>query len=158
MRRRKRAPFTVGWREMVALPDLGVTRIKAKIDTGARTSAVHATRIRHERVEGEPWVRFVVHPEQRSHGVVVDAFAPLLETRAIRSSNGETQERPVILTTVALGDHRWPIELTLTARPQMGFCMLLGRTALRRHALVDPGRSYLASPRPPKMPKMPKPR
>ena len=135
----------VGWREMVGLPDLGVGSVKAKVDTGARTSAIHATRIRFE-VRGErTWVRFVIHPEQRGHGAVVEAHAPLLERRSVRSSNGVSQERPVIETILTLGDRSWPIELTLSGRSQMGFRMLLGRTALRRQALVDPARSYVAS-------------
>ena len=150
MAKRKSPPIVVGWREMVSLPELGVTAIKAKVDTGARTSAIHATRVRHETREGEDWVRFLIHTEQRGHGATVEAFAPLLETRRVRSSNGESQERPVILTTVTLGEREWPIEITLTARAQMGFRMLLGRTALKGHALVDPGRSFVASRRPPR--------
>jgi hypothetical protein len=152
MGRRKTPPLVVGWREMVGLPALGVRTIKAKVDTGARTSAIHATRVRMESKEGEPWVRFLIHTEQRGHGATVEAHAPLLEMRQVRSSNGESQERPVIVTAVALGEREWPIELTLTARAQMGFRMLLGRTALRGHALVDPGRSFVASERPKKAP------
>lgn len=146
--RKRKAPIVVGWREMVGLPELGVDAIKAKVDTGARTSAIHATRVRRETKDGAEWVRFLIHTEQRGHGATVEAFAPLLETRLVRSSNGESQERPVILTELTLGDRRWPIEITLTARSQMGFRMLLGRTALKRHALVDPGRSFVASQRP----------
>lgn len=149
MAKKRAAPLLVGWREMVALPALGVEHIKAKIDTGARTSALHATRVRPFTEGGEPWVRFLVHTEQRGHGATVEAHARLLEWRSVRSSNGESQERPVIVTPLLLGERQWPIEITLTARAQMGFRMLLGRTALRGHALVDPGRSYAASRRPP---------
>ncbi len=148
MRKRKSPPIVVGWREMVGLPALGVVQVKAKVDTGARTSAIHATRVRRETNEGADWIRFLIHTEQRGHGATVEAFAPLLEMRRVRSSNGESQERPVILTELTLGDRRWPIEITLTARSQMGFRMLLGRTALKGHALVDPGRSFVASVRP----------
>ena len=139
----------VGWREMIVLPDLiDHEPIKAKIDTGARTSALHATRIRYEQREGKTWVRFIVQPRQRSHRGEAEALAPLLERRAVRSSNGLAQQRPVIQTTVLLGSERWSIELTLTGRDHMGFRMLLGRSALRGHALVNPARSFIASERP----------
>lgn len=149
MAKRKRPPLVVGWREVVALPELGVDALKAKVDTGARTSALHATRVREDERDGSPWVRFLVHLAQRGHGATLEVSAPLLEMREVRSSNGVVQRRPVIRTAVTLSDRSWPIELTLTARPEMGFRMLLGRTALRRMALVDPGRSYVASAKPP---------
>ena len=134
----------LGWREWLELPDLGIPRIKAKLDTGARSSALHAYEVEtHDRPEG-PVVRFKVHPLQRSTMVTVVAEAPLLEERWITSSNGHRALRPVILTHVSLGGESWPIEVTLTARDEMGFRMLLGRQALRRRFLVDAGRSDLA--------------
>jgi len=134
----------VGWREWVRLPDLlDGGWVKAKVDTGARTSALHAWEVEREDRDGRTWLRFQLHPNQRDDDHVVDAAAPLVEEREVRSSNGDVELRPVIETTVELGGQRHVIELTLTKRDQMGFRMLLGRTGLARHALVDPGRSYL---------------
>ncbi len=133
----------LGWREWLTLPTLELPPIKAKVDTGARTSALHAFAIELYDCQGEPWVRFQVHPRQRDSHCTVTATAPLLGERWVRSSNGDRQRRPVITTLVVLGDYQWPIELTLTNRDAMGFRMLLGRAAVRRRFLVDPERSYL---------------
>ena len=133
----------IGWREWVALPDLKVSRIKAKIDTGARSSALHAFDIERFRRRGKTMLRFQIHPLQRSHRRVVSAEAEMIDERAIRSSNGETTLRPLILTRLTLLERTWEIELTLASRDQMGFRMLLGRQALRSQFLIDPGRSYL---------------
>lgn len=135
----------IGWREWIALPELGVERIKVKVDTGARSSALHAFDVERFEVEGVPWVRFQVHPVQRDAHVTVAAQAPLLDERWVRSSSGRRTFRPVIRTRVRLGESTWPIELTLVRRDLMGFRMLLGRQALRNRFLVHPGRSYLAS-------------
>ena len=134
----------VGWREWVALPDLGIPAVKAKVDTGARSSALHAFDIR-ERVEGDQvWVEFQVHPLQRNARVTVRARARLLGERWIRSSSGKETLRAVIETRMVLGDRWWPIELTLVRRDLMGFRMLLGRQALRRRLVVSPSRSFVA--------------
>jgi len=144
----------LGWREWLGLPDLlGAEHVKAKVDTGARTSAIHAWDVRIEDRDGHPWVRFRLHPRQRDDDHVVEAAAPLLEEREVRSSNGSLEVRPVIETAVTLGAHQHRIELTLTNRDQMGFRMLLGRTGMAAHVLVDPGASYLlggGQHRPPK--------
>ena len=140
--------LTVGWREWVGLPDLGVGAIKAKLDTGARTSALHVTNVVRFERDGHPWVRFAVHPIQRSELPVVSAEAPLVEHRPVRSSSGHTEHRLVIETRLAVGEVTWPIELTLTRRDAMGFRMLIGRQAVRGRALIDPGRSYLTRSRP----------
>jgi len=134
---------TIGWREWLALPELGVEAIKAKIDTGARTSAIHAVDVERFRRGGESMVRFAVHPRQRTIKGTVEVEMPLLERRKVRSSTGHESLRPVILCEAELMGVRWPIEMTLVARDEMGFRMLLGRQALRRRFLVDPGRSYL---------------
>lgn len=127
------------------LPDLAPDdSIKAKIDTGARTSAIHAWDIERFDRDGEPWVRFWLHPRQRDDGHVVSAEARLVEEREVRSSNGDVESRCVVTTTLELGDESWPIELTLTKRDQMGFRMLLGRTAMAGRLTVDPGVSYRA--------------
>lgn len=137
------SPLTVGWREWVALPDLGVARIKAKVDTGARTSALHAFDVRMSRRGKKRIVRFRVHPNQKDDETVVDAEGEWIENRTVRSSSGQESLRPVIRTRVRIGDRSWPMELTLTRRDAMGFRLLLGREALRRRCLVDPSASYL---------------
>lgn len=147
-RRSGHAPRTVGWREWLALPDLGIERVKAKIDTGARSSALHAFDLHYFERDGSDWVRFRVHPRQRSSQVTVLAEAPLLDRRRVRNSGGQAQLRPAIATAAFLGGQTWPIELTLVDRDAMGFRMLLGRQAVRRRFLVDPGRSFLLSDRP----------
>ena len=142
----------IGWREWVALPDLGVTRIKAKIDTGARSSAIHAFGLEHFRRRGHDIVRFTIHPLQRTNKRVVIAEAEMVDERIVRSSNGVHALRPVIITHVELLGESWPIEVTLASRDEMGFRMLLGRQAVRSRFLIDPGRSYLAG-RPLRRPK-----
>ena len=137
------APATVGWREWVALPDWGVPWIKAKIDTGARTSALHAFAIETFERDGQAWARFAVHPWQDTAADAVVVEAPLLDRRPVRSSSGTTVIRPVVLTEMVLASRSLPIEVTLTRRDEMGFRMLIGRQALRRRFLVDPARSYL---------------
>lgn len=139
----KPAKLVVGWREWIALPELGVAAIKPKIDTGARSSSLHAFNIESFQRGGEPWVRFDVHPFQRDTETTVKAEARVLEERQVRSSSGHLTLRPVILTAVELGGQRWSVELTLAARDEMGFRMLLGREAVRRRFIVDPGRSYV---------------
>ncbi len=132
----------IGWREWVALPKLGVERIKAKVDTGARSSSLHAFDLQPFRRRGRDWVRFLVHPQQRSAKGEIEVEAPVLEHRLIRSSNGKSSERPVIVTPLQLLGCTWPIELTLASRDEMGFRMLLGREAVRRRFLIDAGGSY----------------
>jgi hypothetical protein len=133
----------VGWREWLSLPELHVMQIKAKVDTGARTSALHAEDIRYVRRRGGTLVQFVVTTEQEGTLVRTVAIAPLLDERKVRSSNGTAELRPVIETRVRLGEREWSIEVTLTRRDMMGFPMLLGRQAVKGHAVVDPGRSFL---------------
>lgn len=132
----------VGWREWLTLPALGVARIKAKIDTGARSSSLHAFNLVSFRRDGAEWVRFEIHPRQRNCEVSVQAEAPILEYRQVMSSGGHATLRPVILTQIELLGQAWTIELTLANRDSMGFRMLLGRQALRGRFLVHPGRSY----------------
>jgi hypothetical protein len=135
----------IGWRELLSLPDLGISQIKAKIDTGARSSALHAFDIERFEQDGKAMVRFQVHPNQRDTQRVVSAQAELIEQRQIRNSGGYAQLRPVIQTNVELNGYKFPIELTLTNRDVMGFRMLLGRQAVRGRFLVDAGRSFLQS-------------
>lgn len=126
------------------MPELGIEKIKVKVDTGARTSALHAFDLESFSREGEDWVRFLVHPLQRNLHSEVKVEAPLVEERWVRSSTGKATLRPVVRTTATLGEVSWPIELTLVRRDLMGFRMLLGRQAVRNRFLIHPGRSYLA--------------
>lgn len=132
----------VGWREWIALPHLGLPAIKAKVDTGAKTSSLHAFDIETFR-EGElERVRFSVHPLQENERLVVRAVADVVDERTIVSSNGQEETRIVIRTDLQLGDGKWPIELTLTDRRSMRLRMLLGREALESRILVDVSSSY----------------
>jgi hypothetical protein len=133
----------IGWREWVSLPDLGIDRIKVKVDTGARTSALHAYRVTTFTKDNATYVRFFVHPAQRKKKPEIECTALVVDRRAVTDSGGKTTERFVIRTTLDVGVHSWPIELTLTNRDEMGFRMLLGRQAVRRRFVVDPGSSYL---------------
>lgn len=132
---------TVGWRERVALPEFGVKEIKAKVDTGAKTSALHVTHI--EKIPRSKFIQFKIHPNQDSRNPVITAQAPVLEYRSVKSSNGVTSLRPVIQTDITIGDQTFPIELTLVNRDMMGFRMLLGREAVRNRFLVHSGKSFL---------------
>lgn len=132
----------IGWREWVVLPGLAIPSIKAKVDTGARTSSMHAWNIEEFRRRGRDMVRFEVHPEQRSSRRSTIVEAPLAEKRHVRPSTGKRQLRPVIVTPIELLGQRWEVEITLTDRDAMGFRMLLGRQALRGRFVVDPGRSF----------------
>ena len=116
--------------------------LKAKIDTGAATSALHASKLERFEVDGQPWVRFTVRPHQRRAGGAMRVEAPVIDERRVRSSNGKSELRPVIETEISLGEQVWNVEFTLTRRNAMGFRMLLGRRALRRRAVVDVSSSY----------------
>lgn len=135
----------VGWREWVDLPQLGILRMKAKIDTGARTSALHAWDIEPFDVNGAPWVRFNLHPIQRNNRSVISCEAAVIDRRFVRNTGGKQEMRYVIETGVTLGNISWTIEVTLTNRDKMGFRLLLGRTAVKNRFLINPGRSYIAS-------------
>jgi len=133
----------IGWREWVLLPDLSPVPLKAKIDTGARTSTLHAFGLSvHER-GGKPWVDFEVQPIQGSKAQRSMVSCPIDAFKQVRSSTGHSERRPVIRTLFQIGEHEFDIDVTLTSRDDMGFRMLLGRSAVRRRFWVDPGRSFL---------------
>jgi len=132
----------LGWEEWVGLPLLGLPSLKAKVDTGARTSALHATDIAPYLQNGDAFVAFNVHPVPRHPNIEVACSARLLDQRIVTSSNGEPERRYVIATELEIGQHRWPIEITLTNREGMRFRMLIGRRALQPGMLVDPSATF----------------
>ncbi len=143
MARKKKTPTHIGWREWILLPDLCPTPIKVKSDTGARTSALHAFRLRVYENGGQPYATFEIHPHQRSREDSVRVRVNVTGFKRVRSSNGKVERRPVIETTARMNGLEWPIEVTLTRRDEMGYRMLLGRSAMRRRFAVDPGRSFI---------------
>ncbi len=142
-RRTALAADIIGWREIVSLPELGVFDMRAKIDTGARTSALHAEDQEVFERDGRKWVRFRV-PASRHHSDF-RVEVPVLDERSIKNTSGIPERRIVIRTLLHLGSHNWHVDVSLADRAKMGFDMILGRTAIRRHrVLVDAGRSFLA--------------
>ncbi|AUG52360.1 ATP-dependent zinc protease family protein [Thalassospira marina] len=135
----------LGWREWIGLPDFGVPLIKAKVDTGARTSSIHATHLELVEIDHKKFVKFVLpHYRGDGHGPI-HCKAPLVAIRDIRSSNGEQDERYIVSSHIAVGHHRVKVEISLANRSLMGFPMLLGRTAIKAgRFLVQPAKSYLA--------------
>lgn len=133
----------LGWREWVSLPGIGIKKIKAKIDTGARSSALHAFKLEPFDRDGEAYLRFEIHPFQRKKEKIAICEAKILEQRWVSDSGGHREFRYVILTPVKIADDEFPIEITLTNRDDMKFRMLLGRTALKGHYCIDPEKSYL---------------
>ena len=132
----------IGWREWIGLPDLGVDHIKVKVDSGARTCALHASKIKYsEDKSGQTWVTFFVHTNKKP----IRAKAPLLTQRVVKSSMGQATLRPVIVTRVNINGDEWLTEVTLVNRDPMGFRMLIGRQALKRRFLIHPSRSYIQS-------------
>jgi len=139
----KKVKDIIGWKEWLTLPDLGIKGIKAKIDTGARTSALHTYGLEPFEVNGRPMIKFGVHPLQNRDDIEVRCIADVVDRRRVTSSGGQSEMRYVIATAIVLGELRWPIELTLTNRTAMRFRMLLGRAAISGRMVVDPAKAYL---------------
>ena len=147
MKRIKEPKMIIGWREWLALPDLGVPAIKAKVDTGAKTSTLHAFDVVPFERDGVRFVSFNIHPLQGSDEVVIPCTAPLVDRRRVTNSGGQSQKRYVIATTLQIAGRSWTIELTLTNRDAMKFRMLLGRNAMNGRLIVDPHLSMQAGVR-----------
>lgn len=135
---------TLGWREWAALPGLSIPKIKVKVDTGARTSALHTFKLEPYQGETGKRVKFWVHPLQNDTEYAVECDTEVLDERVVTDSGGHVEQRFVIKTPIIVGDQQWPIEVTLTDRDTMKFRMLLGRTAIRNQYLVDASASYTA--------------
>ncbi len=133
----------LGWREWAALPELNINEIKAKIDTGARSSALHAFAIDPYRKNGQRWVMFAIHPIQKECDVVIECHAPIKDRRIVSDSGGHKQRRYVIETQLILGSTAIRAEMTLTNRDSMLFRLLIGRTAMNTRFVIDPNASYL---------------
>lgn len=141
------AKEVIGWREWVQLPDLGVFETKAKVDTGADSSSLHAFNVQRFEKDGEDYVRFEVHPKQRSRKPTIQCEAPLAMDKKVKNPGGRSELRPVIRTKIVVAGVELDALVNLTSRDEMGFRMLLGRRTVRSKFVIDPGRSYLG-PRP----------
>ena len=135
----------IGWREWLVLPELGIDKIKAKVDTGARTSALHAFALKPFKEDGKDRIRFDIHPLQHDTETVITCVADVVDVRRVTDSGGHSEERYVIFTPIVIAGQSWPIEITLTERDTMLFRMLLGRSAIRRRFAVNPARSFLTT-------------
>jgi hypothetical protein len=138
----KKSKINIGWREWVALPDLQVPTIKVKVDTGAKTSALHTFFLKTFKKNGVWRVRFGLHPVQKRKDIEIFGEAALLDQRFVRDSGGHREERCVIQTPIRMGAEEWPIEVTLASRETMVFRMLLGRSAMRGRITVHPNTSF----------------
>lgn len=138
----------VGWREWLSLPELGIENIKVKVDTGARTSALHAFFVDPFIRDQQEWVRFGIHPIQQNSRYAIECEMPVKDRRVVSDSGGHREERYIIETTLKMGVHTWSSELTLTDRDSMRFRMLLGRKALEDRFLVNPAASYKIGKKP----------
>lgn len=144
VKRLRKYPY-IGWREWVSLPGLGIQHIKAKVDTGARTSALHAFSLKPFEDEGKKKISFEIHPLQHDTTQVIACVADVVDRRLVTDSGGHEEERYVIQTPITIALQTWPIEITLTERENMLFRMLLGRSALRKRFIVNPARSFITT-------------
>lgn len=138
-----KSKLIAGWREWAQLPDLHIEKIKVKVDTGAKTSSLHAFDISPFTYMGEEWIQFDIHPFQDNDTITHTCTCPIVDYRWITSSSGHKQQRFIIHTTLKLGEFSSVIEISLANRDEMGFRMLLGRKALKGKILVDPSHSFL---------------
>lgn len=148
---KRRSPTEIGWREWVALPELGVSSIQAKVDTGADSSSLHAFNLERFTVDGVEHVRFDIHPRKRSKKHLVTCEAPVVMERKVRNPGGRSELRPVISTPVIVNGVQIRALINLTERDEMSFRMLIGRRTLRGKFVVNPGRSYMGPKPEPKV-------
>jgi hypothetical protein len=142
-KRKQKRKTTIGWREWVSMPELGVKEVKAKVDTGADNSSLHAFNIERFTEDDRPMVRFEVHPHQRKKRPVVECVAEVVGERMVKNPGGRAEKRPVIRTKLVVAGEEFEALVNLTTRDEMTFRMLLGRRTVRSNFIVDPGRSYL---------------
>ncbi len=133
----------IGSIEVCDLPDIGITDLQIRVDTGAKTSSLHVDNLEKFSKNGKPWVRFDIHPDVYNIAKVTRCESPLHDVRSIKSSNGASEERYVINTLMRLGDRSWPIDITLTDRSDMSYLMLLGRQGMEKRVLVDPSKNFI---------------
>lgn len=141
----KRAPTEIGWREWVSLPELGVTAIQAKVDTGADSSSLHAFNQERFTRDGVEYIRFEIHPKKRSKKGAIQCESQIVLDRKVKNPGGRIELRPVISTSLVLNGIPIRALINLTQRDEMSFRMLIGRRTMRGRFLVNPGRSYLGS-------------
>lgn len=135
----------IGHIETINLPELGISQMPVRVDTGAQTSSLHVDNIENIKIKGKPGVEFDIHPEMHDVEKVIRCSALLHDVRKVKSSNGQTEQRYVIKTKAELGEHHWDIEITLTDRSDMTYLMLLGRQALSDHFYIDVSQTFIAS-------------
>ncbi len=135
----------IGRLESIALPELGIDNLEVRVDTGAKTSSLHVDNIKKSVVDGIHNVTFDIHPDAHNVDRIVTCTAPINDIRKIKSSNGTSEQRYVIETTIKLGNESWAIEITLTDRSDMSYLMLFGREAIGERFLVDPSKVFLGS-------------
>lgn len=129
--------------EICDLPEIGITGLQIRVDTGAKTSSLHVDNLEKFTKNGKPWIRFDIHPDVYNIEKISTCESALHDVRSIKSSNGAAEERHVIKTLIRLGNQSWPIEITLTNRADMSYLMLLGRQAMGEKVLVDPSKTFL---------------
>jgi hypothetical protein len=134
----------IGRLESIALPELGIEEMQVRVDTGAKTSSLHVDNIVKYIEQGQPWVKFDIHPDIHNVDKLISCKAIISDIRKIKSSNGNAEQRYVIETPMTLGKETWPIEITLTDRADMNYLMLFGREAIGKRLLVDPSKVFLA--------------
>ena len=144
---KKTSKFLVGALESCDLPDLGISNMPVRVDTGATTSSLHVDNIEEYEKDGKSWVRFDIHPDIRNVENIVTTTARLSSKKTVKSSTADKERRAVIKTNFSLGDQTWKIKLTLTNRSTMSYLMLLGREAMQDRIIVDPSVEFLASER-----------
>ena len=135
----------IGNLELCHLPEIGITDLQVRVDTGAKTSSLHVDHLTKFKKHGKPWVKFDIHPNVHNVDAIIPCEAALHDVRTIKSSNGVSEERYVIKTLLELGGQAWPIEITLANRSEMSNLMLLGREGMGDRVLVDPSKTFLLS-------------